>query len=173
MFSHSWKKKEDSGMVLMEINKLTGFQTSNVGTNDAIEKVEDAGDKVVFYLNQVSFDQFRHTVVPSIIWRLLMYPMVIMQIMHRIRNFCSGLHKRVNISEFYVCFFLSNWFLKLLFIAAAVLANVKATCVSAFSIEYVSVNVRRHLRKCRVGKDLTCEQRQRRTCYGLPLLRTL
>lgn len=114
MFSYSWKKKEDSGMVLMEINKLTGFQTSKVDTNDVIRRVEDEDDKVVFYLNQVSFDQFRHNcssienMKPINDTNIPLYPTVIMHLglMHRIRNFGSGLHKRVKISKFYVCFFL-------------------------------------------------------------------
>ena len=51
----SWKKKEGSGMVVMEINQPTGFKASNVDDlkNDVIKRVENKDDKVVLYLDEV------------------------------------------------------------------------------------------------------------------------
>ena len=57
---HSWKEAEESGMVVMEINQLTGFKALNVDDlkkqgNEVIKRVENKDDKVILYLDEVIF----------------------------------------------------------------------------------------------------------------------
>jgi A-macroglobulin receptor binding domain len=53
-------KAQESGMAVLELNQLTGFTATNLDTikdqsNGTVMRIENDGEKVVLYFNEVRF----------------------------------------------------------------------------------------------------------------------